>query len=80
MPIYEYECNDCGKVQEVLHKSMDVKEAVKCPNCGSEDLSRLISAANVSMGGISNKGLTCCGRDERCSNPPCASGEACSRN
>ncbi len=80
MPIYEYRCNECGEVQEVLHKSMQANETVKCSSCGSEDLTRLISAANVSMGGISNKGLTCCGREERCSSPPCDGDRACVRN
>ena len=74
MPIYEYKCNECGGVQEVLHTSMRDVESVKCPSCGSEDLARLISAFNVSMGGTSNKGLTCCGKEERCSTPPCSVG------
>jgi putative FmdB family regulatory protein len=80
MPIYEYKCNECGKVLEVLHKSLQAVESVKCSNCGSEDLTRLISAANVYMGGVSNKGLTCCGREERCSTPPCANNNVCRRN
>ena len=80
MPIYEYKCNECGEMQEVLHKSMQTIESVKCSNCGSEDLIRLISMANVSMGGTSNKGLTCCGREERCSTPPCSTDAGCRRN
>lgn len=80
MPIYEYKCNECGGVQEVLHKSFQTIETVKCSNCGSGDLTRLISTANVSMGGTSNKGLTCCGREERCSMPPCATNNVCRRD
>lgn len=80
MPIYEYKCNECGETQEVLHKSMQTVESVKCSSCGSEDLTRLISAANVFMGGTSNKGTTCCGRDERCSTPPCATDSVCRRD
>jgi putative FmdB family regulatory protein len=80
MPIYEYKCNECGKLQEVLHKSIQTVEAVKCTNCGSRDLTRLISTANVSMGGMSSKGLTCCGREERCSTPPCSSNGVCRRD
>ena len=79
MPIYEYKCNECSEVQEVLHKNMQTVESVECSNCGSEDLTRLISVANVAMGGTSNKGLTCCGREERCSTPPCSVGETCRR-
>ncbi|MFC1714089.1 FmdB family zinc ribbon protein [Candidatus Poribacteria bacterium] len=80
MPIYEYKCNECGGVQEVLHTGMRDVESVKCTDCGSGDLTRLISAFNVSMGGTSNKGLTCCGKEERCSMPPCNAGEACRRD
>jgi len=80
MPIYEYKCNKCGQVQEVLHRSMQTVESVRCSNCDSEDLTRLISTANVSMGGMSNKGLTCCGREERCSTPPCTTGSVCRRD
>jgi putative FmdB family regulatory protein len=80
MPIYEYKCNSCGEVQEVLHKSMGKIESVKCSSCGSDDLKRLISVASVSMGGASSKGLTCCGREERCSTPPCNTEAGCRRN
>ena len=80
MPIYEHKCNKCGGVQEVLYTSKRDIESVKCPNCGSGDLTRLISGFSVSIGGKSNKGLTCCGREERCSTPPCGTGETCRRN
>ena len=79
MPIYEYKCNGCGGVREVLHTNTRDVESVKCPSCGSGDLTRLISGFNVSMGGTSNKGLTCCGKEERCSTPPCSVGETCRR-
>ena len=80
MPIYEYKCNQCGETQEVLHKSVRTVELVKCFNCGGEDVTRLISVANVSTGGVTHKGLTCCGKEERCSTPPCSTGEACRRD
>lgn len=79
MPIYEYRCNTCGKVQEVFHKSIRSVETVKCYNCGSEDMTRLISVANVSVSAGSNKGLTCCGREERCDEPPCTVDGTCKR-
>jgi putative FmdB family regulatory protein len=80
MPIYEYKCNECGEVQEVLHKNVQNIETVNCIKCGSEDLTRLISTANVSVGRISSKGLTCCGREERCSTPPCSGDSVCRRD
>ncbi len=32
MPIYEYECTRCGKIEEVLQKFSD-KPLTKCQNC-----------------------------------------------
>ncbi|MEA4856352.1 MAG: FmdB family zinc ribbon protein [Solidesulfovibrio sp.] len=34
MPIYEYQCDKCGKISEVLQKSFDVDEA-PCEACGA---------------------------------------------
>ena len=33
MPTYEYECEECGKVFDKVHK-MTEKPRVKCPKCG----------------------------------------------
>jgi putative FmdB family regulatory protein len=41
MPIYEYECSDCGHKLEEL-QTMSEPPLVKCPNCGKDTLKRLI--------------------------------------
>ncbi len=45
MPIYEYHCSQCEKRVSIFWRS--IKEAkgkrAKCPACGSEELSRLVS-------------------------------------
>ncbi len=41
MPIYEYQCTQCGKQVEVLQKISD-KPLSKCASCGGR-LSRLLS-------------------------------------
>lgn len=45
MPIYEYRCADCKRRVSVFFRSFsDVgTSAAKCPNCGGEHLSRLVS-------------------------------------
>jgi len=45
MPIYEYRCNDCRKRVTVYWRSFSEVETARarCPACGSEDLTRLIS-------------------------------------
>ena len=47
MPIYEYECKDCGKESEMLVRSSE--EGVVCPSCGSSSLKKMFSTFAVSM-------------------------------
>lgn len=50
MPIYEYECAECGHRLEAIQK---VTEAplTDCPSCGKVGLKRLISAAGFQLKG-----------------------------
>ena len=41
MPIYEYRCEACGKNVEVFLRSKE--EAARCPACGGERLTKLLS-------------------------------------
>lgn len=43
MPIYEYQCKRCGKIFERFQKLNDREEIVKCPNCGSKEIERILS-------------------------------------
>jgi len=65
MPIYEYRCDDCDKKFEtlVLRKS----DAVQCPVCGGEQLSRLIWAHAVGHGMP----------DTACGSAPCSPAPMC---
>jgi putative FmdB family regulatory protein len=49
MPIYEYQCSDCGARVEVLQKVSDVPLAT-CGSCGGK-LRRLISAPALQFRG-----------------------------
>ncbi|MGC9045232.1 MAG: FmdB family zinc ribbon protein [Thermodesulfovibrio sp.] len=77
MPIYEYKCKNCGYVTEYFFNKAEEKEIV-CKNCGSRDLEKILSRVNISSS-FSQKGKTCCGRNERCSTPPCSVGDICRR-
>ena len=50
MPIYEYACQDCGHLFDVLQKMSDdpLKE---CPECGQHELKKLVSAPNFRLKG-----------------------------
>ncbi len=49
MPVYEYRCNGCGRrVTLFLRSFSEVGEvSPRCPFCGGEDLTRLISRIAV---------------------------------
>lgn len=77
MPIHDYECKECGKVSELLVRNPD--NDARCPECGSIDIERKISASYAIKMGAAAAGTTCCGRSERCEKPPCSSSETCCR-
>lgn len=43
MPIYEYQCGECGSAFQRLIMKAREEEALVCPVCGDRGLSRLIS-------------------------------------
>jgi len=43
MPIYEYECSDCGHPFEELVLSISKEVVVNCPNCESKSVKKKIS-------------------------------------
>jgi putative FmdB family regulatory protein len=49
MPIYEYECTKCGKIEEVLQHFSD-KPLTKCPSCAGK-LQKLISQTTFHLKG-----------------------------
>jgi putative FmdB family regulatory protein len=57
MPIYEYQCQQCGDIFSHLWRSIAAaseSDALLCPNCGSESTKRIVSQVVVlgEMGGL----------------------------
>jgi putative FmdB family regulatory protein len=50
MPIYEYLCEACGKVNEKLQKVYDAPPA-RCDECGSRKLAKLVSRSAFQLKG-----------------------------
>ena len=46
MPIYEYRCQACDHKASFFVRSVSKKVDAVCPQCGSGDMSRLISAVS----------------------------------
>jgi putative FmdB family regulatory protein len=70
MPIYEYDCKKCKKQVEVFVPRADSKP--ECPDCGSTDMSKLLSVigAPVVQGGSKSSSHEA----ENCGRSACASG------
>jgi putative FmdB family regulatory protein len=64
MPIFEFACMDCGKVNEILITGSE--EPVKCQACGSRNVRKLLSVPSA-FSGMSKSNLPgpkdtgCCG-------------------
>lgn len=50
MPIYEYQCQECGSKLEKLQRMSD-DPLTDCPACGQPALKRLVSAAGFRLKG-----------------------------
>lgn len=74
MPVYEYQCDKCGKVTESLRRMSDADGPLACEHCGSRKMHRMHSvfsaASGVSASGGEAMPMGGCGR---CGDPngPC---------
>ena len=44
MPIYEYRCQDCGRVTSFFVRSIGSEVTAVCSHCGSSDMARRMSS------------------------------------
>jgi len=79
MPIFDFRCQDCGGVSEILVRN-NTGQDVRCPTCGSPSMERCITAPYSVRTSSPSHGGTCCGREERCDKPPCSSDHGCHRD
>jgi putative FmdB family regulatory protein len=59
MPMYEYQCGSCGKMNEFLVDSYRNTETKKCGFCGSAKLTKQFSRVNVSSSSGSEDASSC---------------------
>ena len=50
MPLYDFQCEDCGKVFEV-ERSMTDTSRESCPKCGSKKTVKVFSSAGIQFKG-----------------------------
>lgn len=51
MPLYEFQCNDCATVFEVLIITEKDKEAIKCKKCKGANVKKILSPSSLRTGG-----------------------------
>lgn len=60
MPVYDYKCENCGKLFEELVISYSVPDSeIKCPECGEYKAKQKISAPSIA--GSSSSHSSSCG-------------------
>ncbi len=61
MPIYEFDCKECGEKFDKLVRSSAAQSEVVCPSCGSDEVKKRMSlfAAAPSGGSSSSLGSSC---------------------
>jgi putative FmdB family regulatory protein len=60
MPLYEYQCEECGESFEILVRSAAQEDEVSCPKCGGTKVRKAISLFGVGgSGGKAAAGPSC---------------------
>jgi putative FmdB family regulatory protein len=73
MPIFDYRCEECRTLYDVLHKGKEIIEDIRCPSCGSLHYTKLISLPGIFMKGSSSAQCErdVCGMDKSCCGGAC---------
>lgn len=75
MPIYEFKCMKCNECFELLMMGQKDNVEMKCPECQSENLERVLSSTSYQIGTSSggNQGATA--QTRTCSGGSCTTYE-----
>jgi putative FmdB family regulatory protein len=71
MPLYEYRCPRCCERFEVLQRVGASADAVRCPECGADQVERQLSSFAAAVAG---RGSTSFAEAGGCGRPQCGSG------
>ncbi len=50
MPIYDFQCTNCGHKDELMRKISEASNMI-CPNCSKETFSKMLSAPSFQLSG-----------------------------
>lgn len=62
MPIYEYQCQNCGRKFELLRSFSEADSPTSCENCKDSNVKRMLSKVNSFSDGVGlNSNSSCSG-------------------
>jgi len=73
MPIFEYKCEQCGHVMEVLQNSRKATKQI-CAKCGSTDTKKVLSGFAVRQGKSASAACDSCPTGPVCGADSCPGG------
>jgi len=47
MALFEYRCQACNSLFDILHKGQEIIKDIQCPSCGSNHYTKLFSLTSV---------------------------------
>jgi putative FmdB family regulatory protein len=68
MPLYEYQCNDCGSQFEKLVRGASQRPEVACPTCGESHVTQQYSTFAPRANGMAREAAPSC-PSGRCATP-----------
>ncbi|HLA68173.1 MAG TPA: zinc ribbon domain-containing protein [Bacteroidota bacterium] len=77
MPIFDYQCSECGKTYDVFHKVREIVDDIECPQCGSKNHKKLMSVPMAAMSSASGRSVSA---SDDSSGSCCCGGGACGVN
>ncbi len=80
MPIFEYQCDDCGTRFEKLLRRAGETAGIACPSCGEAHLSECLSTFAAHANSSRSPGACSADAMPSCGSGMCGSPGFCSRN
>ena len=68
MPIFEYQCDDCGTRFEKLVRRAAQSDGIECPSCGQQHVTTQVSSFAAHANGVSKDTMPSC-PGGMCGNP-----------
>jgi len=59
MPLFEYECQECGVKFEELRMSREGNDEVRCPHCSAVNIVKLFSSFSSGSSSSTNNATNC---------------------